>query len=141
MQVPVETVRVPLKAVPMFSALSLEQLTEVAQHSKIKKLHAGERLLTQGETGSEFYVVLAGSLSLTVDGKALSTLNPGDHLGEMALLEDIPRQATADALEPCELLTLDRPALLALLKSSDFSLGLLRGMARRLREFGEKAAR
>ncbi len=134
--------QMPLSNVPMFSALDIEELTAVATRSGRKKLQTDEQLFAQGDSGREFYVILSGAVRLTVDGKTLTDLKPGDYFGEMALLEDIPRQATATALEATDLLSLNRATLLELLTDKpELALGLLRGMARRLREFGEKATR
>jgi CRP/FNR family transcriptional regulator len=142
-----ERVRGPLAAVPLFSGLDEEALDALGGAATLRHLKAGERLMRQGERGNEFYVILSGQLKLTnrADGDSdpytLGVLGSGDYLGEMALLDDLPRSATAEAVAACELLVLDRDSFRRLVREhSDLSLGLLKGMARRLRQTSEDAA-
>ncbi len=147
MSLSLERVRGPLSAVPLFSGLDEPALEALTRASTLRHLEPHERLMRQGERGSEFYVVLSGSLKLTnrADGESdpftLGVLGPGDYLGEMALLDDLPRSATAEAVTACELLVLEREQFRGLVRAeSEVALGLLKGMARRLRQTNEDAA-
>lgn len=147
MSLSLERVRGPLAAVPLFSGLDGATLDALGGAATLRQLAAGERLMRQGERGTEFYVLLSGQLKLTnrAEGDSepftLGVLGPGDYLGEMALLDDQPRSATAEAVTASELLVLDRDSFRKLVREhAELSLGLLKGMARRLRQTNEDAA-
>ncbi|MEW6279344.1 MAG: Crp/Fnr family transcriptional regulator [Candidatus Eremiobacterota bacterium] len=136
-----------LASVPLFSQLDPASLDELTRAAFTRRLAAGQRLMCQGETGHEFYAILSGSIRLTVrpdgDGEpfTLAILRTGDYLGEMALLDECRRSATADALEEAELLVLQRDRFVDLVKSRpEVALALLRGMGHRLRRANEDAA-
>lgn len=147
MSLSLERARGPLAAVPLFSGLEPAALDSLASVARLRQLAAGERLMRQGESGDEFYVLLQGSLRLTnrADGDSepftLGLLSPGDYLGEMALLDDLPRSATAEAVSASDLLVLAREDFRQLVRQHpEVALGLLKGMARRLRQTNEDAA-
>lgn len=139
--------RALLAKIPLFSELSQDDLAQLEQAVSTRNLKAGERLMRQGQEGSEFYAILSGSLQLSVrsggesEPFVVAVLGPGDYLGEMALLDDTLRSATADALEACELVVLERQRFLEVVRDRpEVALSLLRGMARRLRKTNEDAA-
>lgn len=147
MSLSLERARAPLAAVPFFSGLSESALEALTRAARLRELAAGERLMRQGEEGDEFFVVLSGQLRLTsrADGESeaftLGLVGPGEHLGEMALLDGGPRSATAEAVAPCELLVLQRESFHQLVgQHPELALGLMRGMARRLRQTNEDLA-
>jgi porphyrinogen peroxidase len=96
-----------LGGVPLFRSLDdahLRRLTELGTD-----VHAsdGEVLVRQGETGNEFFVVIAGNVVVEREGQRLVRLGPGDFLGEIALIDGRPRTATAVADGEVDLLVLD----------------------------------
>ena len=64
---------------------------------------AGQTIFQTYDMGAEMYVVLEGQVDLTIGPKALETLGPGEPFGEMALIDQVPRTATATAKSPCKL--------------------------------------
>lgn len=64
---------------------------------KIRRVEAGERLVTQGEPGTEVYLILDGMFSVDVDGTTVAELGPGAVVGERAALERGTRTATLTA--------------------------------------------
>lgn len=72
----------------------------------------GETIFREGETGNCMYLILEGSVGICKDeahdAQLIDTIGPGDFFGEMALIADIPRSATVKALEPTELIVIDK---------------------------------
>ena len=55
------------------------------------RFQAGDVLITEGQSGQAFLLLTAGEAAVSQGGKALRLLEPGDHAGEMSLLDDSPR--------------------------------------------------
>jgi len=125
--------------VPLFEGLPQADRMSLAKGATFRTFRRGERIVTQGQTGDSFFVLLKGRLSVSIlspEGReiVLSTLAAGDHFGEMALLDDAPRSATVTAVEKSELAVLTRDAFFDLLKGNFVLLrGLLAAYSRRLR--------
>jgi len=88
-----EAVARQLATVPLFEHLSNRQLRSVAATGMVRSFSAGERVVSKGEKGVGFYLVLEGRMEVKSDGKPVAALNPGSFFGEMALFEDEPRTA------------------------------------------------
>jgi CRP-like cAMP-binding protein len=71
------------------------------------RIEAGGVLMREGEPGDRYYVIASGRVDVTRDGRHLRTCGPGEGVGEIALLRQIPRTATVIAVEPTELLAVD----------------------------------
>lgn len=97
-----------LKNVPLFRELSYQQLVRVMNLSHQSTFEAGQELFTQGAAGHELFVVLRGRVELTRGGVRVAEVGAGAHLGEMSLVDDAQRSATATALEPGKVLTVQR---------------------------------
>jgi CRP-like cAMP-binding protein len=72
----------------------------------------------QGEPGERFYFLERGTARVVRDGMDVATLESGDFFGEIALLRDIPRTATVEAVSDLDLLVLERGPFLDAIKSS-----------------------
>lgn len=128
-----------LARVPLFVDLSKRELQHLSVACRQRDYAAGEVLVRQGEPGAGLFVVVSGQVQITqhhddATSQAMSTAGPGDIFGEMALLDDQPRSATATALEPTRVLLLpvfDFRA--ALHEDGDISVRLLSVLSRRLR--------
>lgn len=124
-----------LATVPMFRALSPKQLQTLAKQAETIGVGAGTALVTQGEYGSEFFVLLSGEVSVTVDGAEVAVLSEGDFFGELALLDPAPRDATVTTLSPAEVLVIGAPRFAPLLEDvPQLAQKIMVGLARRLRE-------
>jgi CRP/FNR family cyclic AMP-dependent transcriptional regulator len=95
-----------LSKVPLLASLDRKDLTQVAQICDEVDLPAGRILMKQGSYGSEFYVIISGVVTVERDGKHLRDLGPGDFLGELALLGNIARTATATCVDAGRFLVL-----------------------------------
>jgi CRP-like cAMP-binding protein len=92
-----------LHRIPLFERLGKSELGLVAQMADEVDVPAGRVLMRQGDLGSQMFVIAEGRISIERDGKTLSDLGSGDWFGEMALLSEGPRSATATATEASRL--------------------------------------
>jgi MFS family permease len=101
-----------LRAIEMFAPLPAPTLEALAMSLAQIDIPAGETLFRQGDHGDRFYIVESGKVEIEIDGRVANVLGPGDHFGEIALLRDIPRTATARARKETQLYALERDAFL-----------------------------
>jgi CRP/FNR family cyclic AMP-dependent transcriptional regulator len=95
---------------------------------------AGQTIFQEGDMGAEMFVVLEGEIELRIHGSVVETLGPGEPFGEMALIDQAPRVATAIAKTPCRLLAIPEKRFLFLVSAMPhFSLQIMKVMADRLR--------
>jgi CRP-like cAMP-binding protein len=95
---------------------------------------AGQIIFRQGEPGDHMYIIADGQVDLSVDEQHLVTIGPGGIFGEMALIDNHPRSATAIARDDCILVIIDRAHFLTLIQKTPlFALQVMRVMAERLR--------
>jgi len=101
-----------LDGVPMFQPLPLAAKEQVARSLIPVSYPAGQEIISEGETGDRFYIVVSGHATVTHGGEPLRECGPGDYFGEIALLRDIPRTATVTASDAVELYALERAAFI-----------------------------
>src|SRR5438552_17820371 len=83
-----------LQQVTFFSACSRKDLRKVAKRSEDRRVAAGTTIVNEGENGTEFFVILDGTVSVSRQGRKIATLGPGSAFGQLALLLDnAPRHA------------------------------------------------
>lgn len=129
-----------LAQVPLFSALSRKELALVARRVEDVKVDQGRVLVSEGSTGSEFFVIIDGKATVSKKGRKVATLGAGDAFGELALLDKAPRNATVTAETPLEVVVLGQREFGGLIDEvPGFARKLLAGMARRLREADAKS--
>ncbi len=135
-----------LRAVPLFSSLSDDNLTSLAISVQKRRAQRGDVLCREGERGDEMYVILSGAVSLykQAEGRPteLGRLESGAHFGEMALIGDAPRSATIVAATDVDFLAIDRDTLMTVISAyPSVALQILRGYNERLAETTERLAR
>jgi CRP/FNR family transcriptional regulator, cyclic AMP receptor protein len=124
-----------LQQVSLFATCSRKDLHLVAKRAHDLQVPAGRALVTEGEPGQEFFVILSGTARVTRQGRKVATLGPGAAFGELALLEDAPRNATVIAETDMELAVLARREFAAILDEvPGFARKMLAGVGKRLRE-------
>ena len=97
-----------LLSLPLFAPLPPATLEHLARSLVRVPAAAGTEITRQGEVGDRFYLVDEGEMDVLIDGEVISSLGPGDHFGEIALLRDVPRTATVTARSNASLLALER---------------------------------
>jgi CRP-like cAMP-binding protein len=103
----------------LFVGLNRRSLKQLARHFVFVELAPGEVLGRQGETASEFVVVLEGQIGVTLDGLPLAVLDQGSQFGALPLIDGGPgrfRRASFDVLEPSRLAVADRLQFVQILK-------------------------
>lgn len=87
-----------LRAVPLFAPLPLTSIDRLAEVARPVAYAAGDVLMRQGDPGETYLAITDGSVAIDVDGRPVATMGPGDGIGEIALLREVPRTATATAI-------------------------------------------
>lgn len=97
-----------LKKVPLFQGLNHKLLRKLMVDLIEKEYATGETVFREGDPGKALYILLDGSVSIVKQvnsaGKTLAALGPGTHFGELALVSDDPRFASAVAASHCRIL-------------------------------------
>jgi CRP/FNR family cyclic AMP-dependent transcriptional regulator len=136
-----------LKQVPLFENMSLEQLDALLESTEEQDYLDGEIMCREGERGDSLFLLLEGTVDIvkshgTPGAIRLNRLDAIDYFGEMAALVDAPRAATAVAVGPCSLLTLEGAALKELiLQMPEISFEIFRVLTTRLKAAEERVTR
>lgn len=96
-----------LKDVPLFKGCTNDELSQVAKLAAEMTYEAGETLLRAGSWGHEFLLLVEGRADVLVGGNVVSTVGPGQHFGEISLLEESRRTATVVAQGPVKVMAWD----------------------------------
>jgi MFS family permease len=107
-----------LRDTPIFEPLGAMILERAGRKLIRVDVPAGTVLMREGDPGDRFYVIAEGNVEVTASGSTLRHLGRGEYLGEIALLRNIPRTATAISTTPCSLRALERNAFLAIMTGS-----------------------
>lgn len=98
-----------LSRIGLLATLPGETLANLAQRMRREDVSAGASVVSEGEDGERFYVVLRGMLAVSQASRgAQSVLRPGDYFGEVAAAMRVPRTASVHALTPVTLASCDR---------------------------------
>jgi CRP-like cAMP-binding protein len=128
-----------LRSVPIFSELTEADFSSLAKVANRRRYPKDSVVFFENEQGDFFFMILEGRIKVTIlgdDGREviLSLLGSGDFFGEMALLDNEPRSATAIAVEDTELLSLHRNDFQAVLSDNrSITVGLIKVLTSRLR--------
>jgi CRP-like cAMP-binding protein len=103
-----------LTGYPFFSFFNSEEISLLLYNAEKVNFSNNEIIFKEGDTGKYFYAIVSGQVAIRMEksGKTLATLNPGEVFGEMAVLDNHPRSATAQAVTDSELFAFDGRRLL-----------------------------
>lgn len=131
-----------LKRSPAFNQVKTEDLKVVAQSLEEETYFAGERVFDIDEHGDRMYILQKGKIGISLEknspkhnAKYVAELGAGECFGEMNLLDDLPRSASAHVIEDSTLLALEKSRLRGLIINyPELSLGILKSLSLRLRQ-------
>jgi len=116
------------------------KLEMFASEENPRACEAGEVIFREYDMGAEMYVVLEGQVELSIASNVLEALGPGEPFGEMALIDQSPRVATAIAKTPCKLAVITEKRFLFMVQTTPyFALQIMKVMADRLRKMNARA--
>lgn len=107
-----------LKSVPLFNSLSKKELELVLKQADHLRFPARHTVVRQGSTGEEVWMVIEGELTVQRGGEDVAKLGPGDHFGELSVIDARPRDASVVSTTPVELLVIGRRRFWGLLEGS-----------------------
>ena len=123
-----------LRSVSLFADLDDDELSQVALLFKLRRFAAGDTVVKEGADGAAFFLIEAGEATVSVRGTERAALGPGDHFGEIALIDEGVRSATISATTDlvCYGLTLweFRPLVI---ENGNIGWKLLHSLAKKLR--------
>jgi len=139
-----------LKNVPIFSELSKKELHEVEEIIHRREYKKGEPVFRMGDPGLGMYIIINGMVNIVEENeknemKTLAVLKDGAFFGDLALLDEAPRSASAIADDSCDILGFFRPDFLDLLyRKPKLGIKILIALSRiigeRLRRTNEQLA-
>ena len=133
-----------IRRVPLFSMLTEAQATAVAEAVVKRRFKRGEVIVEQGKKTNALFILLNGRARVvTADSRGreviLATLQPGDHIGEMSLIDNEPHSATVRAEVQTDVLMLGRVEFARCLpENTSMAYAVMRGLVQRLRHADRK---
>jgi CRP/FNR family transcriptional regulator, cyclic AMP receptor protein len=130
-----------LKRAPLLAGLGRKDIEEVGRLVDEVDVDAGYVLIREGQQGREFFVIVSGTVQIDRAGTVIRTMGPGEFLGDIALLTEGPRTATATTLTPASLLVLGHREFHSLLDQfPSIRLAVLEALAVRIQDLDPRAA-
>ena len=134
-----------LRSIPLFAGLSAQELAKVGALAQVRQYAAREVVVSQGDPALALFAIVRGRLKVAScgpDGRdtVLGIMAEGEVFGEVALIDGGTRSATCTAIEPCELLAIERLQFMELLEQSPaIAVKLLHVLAGRLRRLSQRS--
>ena len=105
----------------------------------LKHFEAGEKVFLADDSAAVMYVVRSGRIDVITYGTVLENVRAGGIVGEMALIDDMPRSAAAIAAEATEAFAIDRAMFLSLIRDdAEFALHIMQLLTARIRRMNEQ---
>jgi CRP-like cAMP-binding protein len=134
-----------LKKIPVFEDLTKRELGLIERILHRREYRKDEMIFREGEPGVGMYIIETGRVQIIQESgkRILAELTNGEFFGELALLDESPRSATANATEPCNILGFFQPDLFGLIERNPqlgvkIVIRLARSIGERLRRANEQ---
>jgi CRP-like cAMP-binding protein len=123
-----------IRRLPTFAGAGTREIRSIAEAVDVAVVEAGRVLCRAGRRALESYVVVDGTVDIVIDGQIVATLGRGEIVGEVGVIDGLPRTADVIASSPARVLAIPAPTVRALVETShSFRMALLRQMAGRVR--------
>ena len=133
-----------LRTVPLFSSLSDEQLRILQPCLQQRSYPRNSFIMRAGEETDALYIILSGRAKVLIPDEQgreviLAIMGPSEFFGEMGLLDELPRSASVETLEACQMLRFPKSGFMACLKDNfDLAMIIIRNLVKRMREADRK---
>ncbi len=129
-----------LQKVSLFSSFTTKELEKVAKAGDEVTIAAGTMIVDQGQTGTEAFIILSGSVSVKRNGRKIAQLGPGAIVGELSLLDHGPRTATVTCDTECEFLVIAQRRFLGVIDEvPTLSHRIMGALASRIRDLDRQS--
>lgn len=128
--------------VPLFDGIAVNDVEKIFAKGRTMRVQKGDALFYENTTGNEMYVVLGGKISLFKNKKHLADIGPGAMVGEMALVSQEPRSASAVAAEESMIFVLDETTFDKLMTkrvAMRILMNIIKTLCERVRETNKRA--
>jgi len=106
---------------------------------KFKTYSPGEIIFEKGSRGETMYIILEGEIEIYIDGNLVGKLGEGQILGEMALVEERPRNATAVSKADSKVVPIDKEAFLYIVKEEPyFAFYVMKDLSHKIRDLNQR---
>lgn len=135
-----------LTTVPFFAQMQQKDAVRLAKQLRTRTYHRNETLFRLGDESQKLYIIVSGKIKITQSNNPgqemlLTVLGRGDFFGELALIDEQPHSATATAISPTTVLTLERSIFQETMASSpEFGQQILLSISKRVRELNDQVA-
>lgn len=112
---------------------------KLAAYGSVRKFNPGEKVVREGDSGDEMFIILQGKVSIEVGDITVGEMAGGDFFGEMSLIDDAPRSATVTAVET---------SLLFVINSTNFeriiawepviAIRIMKSLSKRVRDLNDE---
>jgi PPM family protein phosphatase len=112
-----------LKRMPLFRFLNYQQVVQTLNITEVRQYQDGDEIVREGEAGDELFIVLTGQVRVHSGETTITRFGPGQHFGEMSLVDKSPRSASVSSEQEAQLLVIRRRDFFDLVRS-DHSLAV-----------------